>query len=174
MSDAYRQKQKEIWKKCVYVSSSVCEAHKIPVWIFAWILFFFPGMNVLVSFSQMRTADLIFHSSFLIPWSSLSFSFISLRSGQVRFQESSKIIIVIYLGKLRVEAWQKFWVVRWSWWVYFNLHHFDVALNLIFMNIVCNKVNKILPSFSRHSFYFISYFSPHCTPPTQTDINCKL
>lgn len=50
----------------------------------------------------MRTADFIFHSSSLIPQSSLSFFFISLGSGRVRLQVSSKIIIVIYIGSLEV------------------------------------------------------------------------
>lgn len=61
-------------------------------------------INVLVSFAQMRTADIVFPSLFRIPRSSLSISFISLRSGQVRFQVSSKTIIVIYTGELEVEA----------------------------------------------------------------------
>lgn len=120
-------------------------------------------MNVLVSFAQMRTAEVVFPSLFLIPPSSLSISFISLRSGQVRFQVSSKTIIVIYTGELKVEAWKKFHLrVVWNegggfiWSVIplkfpWNLYEY------------CQQQGKkkiyFFSNFSQHSFILMTYFS---------------
>lgn len=105
------QQRKSCTYSCVSTWGSwVCEAHKIPVWVFMCIFFFFLRWMFLYHFHKWECQTSSFMSCFPIPLSSASFSFFSLRSGQVRFQVSSKITIVIYLGELRVEACQKFYL----------------------------------------------------------------
>lgn len=119
-------------------------------------LLFLPKMNVLVSFFINEKSRR--HLSFLAPHPSvLSFRCVdlSLRSDQLRFQVSSKIIIVIYNGdggfRVKTRSSHTSYLVFSSWICFifelFDIQYFSVRPKISYQTQICFKVIQFISLF---------------------------
>ena len=131
---------------CARVCPRSCEAHKILDWMRPCIFFFFLKWMFLYHFHRCKIQTSSFTLISFLFFKSLNslFRFPSSLIGQVRsFQQSSKVIIVIYVGRIRDEAWQKIYLKGLLIFFFFSEGGvYFICCSKICMCSICDKGGK--------------------------------